>query len=513
MFTVTKTQSVLSAIGIGALLLCVGCSSGPSTAIPPPAPVTLTIGYPHITGVDPLHGLQQAARLISFEGLASLGRDGRPQPRLAERWSVSDDGLRWSVHLRPNAYFHDGTPVNSEAVRQSLERSLGNADRDLSPGLADIIRIESRGPLDIILHLRERSTFALDDLTVSIVKINAEGAQSGTGPFFVTGSSDNQITMNGMDRYYRGKPSIDHIVWKAYPAVRTAWAAMMRGEVDFLYEVGPEAVEFMRGESTVNVFPFLRSYMFGVIFNSKIGKFRDWRVRRALNDAVEREAIVEQALRGHGVIASGPAWPQHWAFDGTVPEIAYDPSRATALLNAAGLPVRPTATGPASRFRFTCILPENFALWERIGLMVQRNLAEVGVDMRLEAVSVDEFNRRIGTGSFDAVLNEFVVGNNTSRPFTFWYSQSRRNLWGYKNSEMDAAFDSMRQAASETDYRMAFRRFQNEGLDDPPAIFLVLGERARAVTKRFNVVAQPGTDILHTIADWRPAVSDSRLSN
>jgi peptide/nickel transport system substrate-binding protein len=468
-------------------------------------PVVLTIGYPHITGIDPLYGLQQVARLISLEGLASVGRDGRPQPRLASGWALSDDGLAWTIRLRPNAVFHDGSPVDSAAVRQSLERSLGNLDRDLSPGVADIIRIDNPAPLEVVLHLRERSTFALDALTVAIVKTNEGGTPIGTGPFVVTSAPGSEMTMTAVDRYYRGKPSIQQIVWKAYPAVRTAWAAMMRGEVDFLYEVGPEAVEFMKDETTVKMFPFLRPYVSGVIVNSKLPQFSDWRIRRALNHAVNRTAIVELALRGHGQPAAGPAWPQHWAFDSTVPTMTYDPGRAAALLDDAGLPILPSRTGAPARLHFTCILPENFALWERIGLMVQRDFAEVGVDMRLETVSVDEFNKRIGSGTYEAVLNEFVVGNNTTRPFTFWYSQSRRNLWGYRNPAMDSAFDRLRHAATDGEYRAAFRTFQLEGLDNPPAVFLALGEVSRAVSKRFQVVAQPGTDILLSIADWRLA--------
>jgi peptide/nickel transport system substrate-binding protein len=467
-------------------------------------PVVLTIGYPHITGIDPLHGLQQAARLISFEGLASVGRDGRPQARLASSLALSEDGLAWTIRLRPNAVFHDGSPVDSAAVRQSLERSLGNTDRDLLPGVADITRIDNPSPLEVVLHLRERSTFALDALTVAIVKMDASGSPIGTGPFIMPSAPGN-TAMTAVDRYYRGKPTIEQIVWKAYPAVRTAWAAMMRGEVDFLYEVGPEAVEFMKDETTVQIFPFLRAYVSGVIVNSKLPQFSDSRIRQALNYAVNRTAIVERALRGHGQPAQGPAWPHHWAFDSTVPTMTYDPSRAAALLDEARLPILPSKTGAPARLHFTCILPENFALWERIGLMVQRDFAEVGVDMRLETVSVDEFNRRIAAGAYEAVLNEFVIGNNTTRPFTFWYSQSRRNLWGYRNPDMDGAFDRIRHASTDSEYRAAFRTFQLEGLDDPPAVFLAIGEVSRAISKRFQVVTRPGGDVFQTIADWRLA--------
>jgi peptide/nickel transport system substrate-binding protein len=211
--------------------------------------------------------------------------------------------------------------------------------------------------------------------------------------------------------------------------------------------------------------------------------------------------------------ATGPAWPLHWAYDPALPNLTLDRSKATALLDSANLPIRHNDTGLPSRLRFTAIFPENFALWERIGLMIQRDLAKVGVDMQLETLSVEEFNTRIGTGQFDAVLTEFVVGNSPSRPYTFWDSQGKRNMWAYVNPVMDEAFDSIRRASNQQEYRDGFRKFQLVGIDDPPAIYVALGEISRAVSKRIEVVAQPGNDILPTIADWRPAEGQPRTNN
>jgi len=231
-----------------------------------------------------------------------------------------------------------------------------------------------------------------------------------------------------------------------------------------------------------------------------------------MNHAVDTATIVSQSLRGHGIAASGSAWPQHWAFDPTVPVFAYDVAKASALLDAAAVKERTMPEGRRGRFRFTCIFPENFALWERLGLHVQRDLAQIGIDMQLETLSVNEFNRRIGEADFDAVLTEFVVGNSPSRPYFFWHSQSRRNVWGYASAAMDQALDGIRRADTEAEYRQAFRQFQLETLNSPPAIFLVLGETTRAVSNRFHVIAPPGSDILPTIGEWR-AAEVGRMTN
>jgi len=314
--------------------------------------------------------------------------------------------------------------------------------------------------------------------------------------------------MRAFRNYYRGIPQIERVALKSYPTVRTAWAAMMRGEIDFLYEVPRDALEFIEPETSVQVFPFLRNYQHAVVFNSSRPPLNSWSVRRALNHAVDRVALVEQALRGRGQVASGPAWPLHWAYDATVAGYAYDPGRSVALLDAAGLhqtsQVRSADSAP-SRIHFTCLIPDSFTLWERMALIVQKDLAKVGVDMRIESLPFPEFNRRIASRNFDAVMLEFIIGNSPSRPYGFWHSSSKQNVWGFKNPNIDRALDGIRRASNDTEYREAFRDFQLQSLEDSPAIFLALGQTVRAVSKRFLVIAPPNSDILPTIADWRPA--------
>jgi len=499
--------------------LIFGVSCTPPSGSPSASPsgvVTLTIGLPVQTGVDPLHGASQAARLLSFEGLTFLTRDGRAQPKLAESLSESTDGLIWTVRLRKNAFFHDGTRVDSAAVKESLERSLKGADRDRSPGLSDITAIEAPDAETLLITLRNRSRFLLDDLTVAVSKSGAQGGVVGTGPFVMGQAANNELVMTALPNYYRGKPTIDRIVWKSYPAVRTAWAAMMRGEIDFLYEVPPEAVEFIQAEDSVKVFSFLRNYVYLVVLNAKRKPFDQWQVRRALNYAVNRETLIARALSKQGQAASGPVWPLHWAFDSTVPGYSYDPPKSTALMDVAGIPGikdHRAETRAPSRIRFTCLVPENFAVWERMALIVQRDLADIGVDMQLVSVPFETFNQRISLGDYDAVIMELIVGNTASRPFTFWSSRSTQNFWGFKNNELDRALDDLRSAPDDTQYRSAFRQVQMQSLEDPPAIFMALGQVTRAVSNRFQVVAPPNTDILPSIPDWQLSQPNQRATN
>src|SRR5260221_3687458 len=300
-------------------------------------PVTLTLGFPFIAGQDSLNGIQAASRLISLEGLVTISRDGRPQPRLAQSWIESADGLTWTIQLRPKSVFHDGSPADSAAVRASLERTLTSPASEFSAGLLDIVALETPTPDQLVLRLKTRPAFLLDDLTVSITKAGANGRPIGTGPYLTDSTTPTEVVMKAFPAYYRGVPNIDRIVWKSYSTARPSWAAMLRCEIDFLYEVSPDALDFMKDETSIEDFSFLRNYVYGVVFNSRREIFKDSRVRRALNYAIDRSGIIEQAFKGHGIPAYTPTWPQHWAYDSNLPNYSYDPARAAALLDGAGL--------------------------------------------------------------------------------------------------------------------------------------------------------------------------------
>jgi peptide/nickel transport system substrate-binding protein len=320
-------------------------------------------------------------------------------------------------------------------------------------------------------------------------------------------SSAQEIGMSTFADYYMGKPGVDEIVWKPYPALRTAWAGMMRDEIDFLYEVSQDTVEFVQGETSVNTFKFLRPYVFGVVFNSNRQPFKSRDVRRALNFAVNRQLVVDQALKGQGIVAQSPVYPDHWAFDQSLPGYSYDPFRAAAILEEHYKLVRAGVSNNPSpaRFRFTCLLIENLAHWERMALIVQKQLFEIGVDMRLETLPATVFNERVARGEFDALFLELISGRSMSKPYIFWHSAGALNSFGYRNDDVDDALNAIRTAPDDDTYRQSVSRFQRSVQGDPPAIFLAWGQTTRAVSSRFEVPVAPNNDILTSVSSWSPS--------
>ena len=146
----------------------------------------------------------------------------------------------------------------------------------------------------------------------------------------------DETTLRANPHYHQGRAEIDTVRIKTYSTLRTAWAAMMRSEIDFLFNVPIEAREFVEADSNVRVFSSDTPYAYALVFNTRRPPLDDRRVRVALSYAVDREAIVERTFRGHSSVASG-IWPSHWVYDGVELTYDYDPREAVRQLSGIGL--------------------------------------------------------------------------------------------------------------------------------------------------------------------------------
>ena len=383
--------------------------------------------------------------------------------------------------------FHDGSPVTSEVVRNILVEQL---PLYLGPAFDDIrdIRIVDDNSLEIVLN--RPSAFLVEGLEAPVGRPG--NPTIGTGPFYVAAKEDNVVQLKRNDGYHEGAPVIGRITIRPYASIRSAWADMLRGQVDMLYEVGLDALDSLQPSNEAKVFAYQRNYAYLVLLNVQRPQLRNAKIRRMLNAAIDRAALVSEALKGHGRPADGPVWPSHWAYSQSLPKFQYDP--------------RPIEG--SQKADFTCLIGD--ASLEHLALTVQKQLQTVGVTMRLELIPVDELLLRIKAGGFDAIFADALNGPNLLRPYQFWHTGSPNNWGRFSSAPVDASLDAIRHAEDDKAYETGVAAFQRAIVDDPPAIFLAWSERARAVSTRFEVPVEPGRDIVGTLRLWRP-LADPRV--
>jgi ABC-type transport system substrate-binding protein len=278
-----------------------------------------------------------------------------------------------------------------------------------------------------------------------------------------------------------------------------------------VYDVPADAIDFIRNDD-VQVISVPRWYQFLIAFNSARSPFHSRPVRQALNLAVDRQALIDGVLNGRGLPSSGPVWPRNWAYDNSVAPLPFDPAQASSLLDTAGFPFPAGGSGSTAtpaRLRFVCLIPENFTVWERIALQIQRDLFNVGVDMQFKVVPFLEYNLLIASGEFDAALIDLISGPTPQRPYMFWRSATRFkgafNVFGYENPDAERAFDVLRTSTNEAAVRSATSRLQRVMIDDPPALFLAWNERARALRRDVVFQNSEGQDPMWTLWSWSRA--------
>jgi peptide/nickel transport system substrate-binding protein len=405
---------------------------------------------------------------------------------------MAPDGRSLVIRLRPNVKFHDGSPVTSAVVAQVVLAQLPSA---LGPAFQDIAGVRALSDTDVEITQKRASPFPAEALDFQIAKPGSPNV--GTGPYAFS-AGQGTIEMKANNEYYLGRPVIQRIVMQSYPTVRAAWAELLRGRMDMLYEVGSDALDSLEASSQVGVYTFPRPYAYVVVLNTHRPVLTSSEIRQALGQAIDRPRLIREGLSNHGAIADGPVWPQHWAYNHAFPTFQYDPVGASKALS--GHP------------HFTCIFVEG-PPYERLALALQKQLAAVGVDMQIEAVALKEIAERVTQrGDFDAVLFDAQLGPNLFRAYQWWHSGALRNYGGFQSPRVDAALDEIRYATNDKEYASGVLEFQRAMIADPPAIFLAWGERARAVSRRFDVAAEPGRDVLATLRLWKPA-TDQRAAN
>jgi peptide/nickel transport system substrate-binding protein len=478
---------------ISTLLLCLTLLAGCRRAAAPAtssSPSLLRVGVGQFQTTDPVAGLLQMAQLLSVEALVNFEAAGRPRPWVAEGWTIADSGRTLTVHLRHGVKFHDGTPVLASAVAESLTGSL---PRTMGTVYDDVSSISAVGDWDIVIKLRQPSALFVLEALESPIHPPGKPKVS-TGPFEVTSTSPD-IKLRANPDYYLGKPGIDTLVFRSYPNVRAAWADMLRGQLDMLYEVAPDALDSMEASSAVSTFTFTRRYQYMLLLNTTSPKLRSAAVRRALNDAFDRQEIVQDGLGGHGTPSTGPIWPQNWAYASDLPAFGQHLKSAAAVLAPK--------TGGRKRLTLRCLVPAD-SVYERISLAAKRQLEALDVDLDLTEVRADQIAAHIQKKDFDALLLDVISGPSMYRLYMWWHSDGLLNFMKFSSPGVDSALDSIRHAPDETAYKAGVAAFQRAMLADPPAIFLAWGERARAVSNRFVVPSTPGRDILRTMYEWRP---------
>jgi peptide/nickel transport system substrate-binding protein len=397
---------------------------------------------------------------------------------LATGYTVSPDGLVWTVDVRGDARFTDGSPVTAQDVAYSFTAA------SRSGGLTDVTVLREAVAIDgdtVELRLsRPQSTFVNRLISLGIVPEHAHGPgyarnPVGSGPFrFVQWDQGQQLIVERNDGYYGTKPAFERIVF-VFTGEDATMASASAGQVDVAAVPSSLATATVAGMRLVPVtsvdnrgimFPNVPDTGRTTTDGQPIGNnvTADLAIRRAVNYAIDRQALVDGVLEGYGSPATGPVDGLPW-YEPRSAITGYDPARAGAILDTAGW-VDTDGDGIRERggvrAAFSLLYPAEDTLRQGLALSAADMLRPVGIEVATNGVSWDVIDSRLHA---DAVL--FGWGSHDPTEMYNLYSSKQAGIeyWNpgfYANPSVDANLDA---ALGATDPQAAMAFWKAAQLD------------------------------------------------
>jgi peptide/nickel transport system substrate-binding protein len=374
---------------------------------------TVTVGMQlEPPNLDPTSGAAAAIREVTYaniyEGLTRFGPDGAIQPALAQRWDVSDDGKVWTFHLREGVKFHDGTTMDAEDVKFTLDRARAedstNAQKQL---FAPIDTVDVVDPLTVRVTLKAPSgnfdfNMAWGDAVIMGPESAATNATNpvGTGPYrlgqWVQG---DRIELVANPDYWGEKPSLDSATFKFISDATAAFAAMMSEDVDvFPVFPAPETLAQFASDSRFQVLQGSTEGETILAMNNKQAPLDNVKVRQAISHAINRQEIIDGAMFGYGTPIGTHFAPHNPDYVDLTGLSAHDPEKARALLAEAGV------SGLKLRMHLP---PPTYA--RRGGEIIAAQLRAVGIDTEITNVEWAQWLEQVFRGKdFDLTIISHV---------------------------------------------------------------------------------------------------------
>lgn len=428
-----------------------------------------------------------------YEGLVRY-KDGslEIEPSLAESWTISEDGKQYTFKLKQGVKFHDGSPLNADAIVFNFERMLDEAHPYHNTGpfplsfffsaVEDVKAIDAKtveftlnAPFAPFLsNLAYPTGLIVSPEAVKKHKTEFGRNPSGTGPFkFVEWEANSKVVVAKNDKYWGEKAQVEAVVFRPITDANTRVAEMLSGNLDIMVEVPPVSLDKFntdRFELKEQAGP----HVWFLILNAKEGPFADKRVRQAANYAINKQAIVEDVLEGTAEVAAGPTPPAFaWAYNEELEPYPYNPEKAKALLKEAGIKDA-TLTFYVTEGGSGMLDPIPMAT------AIQADLKAVGIDVKIETYEWNTFLGKVNPGlegKADMAEMAWMTNDPDTLPFLAlrteaWPDKGGFNSGYYSNPEVDKLLNAARESTDQQERAKLYKQMQEIVQEDAPWVFV-----------------------------------------
>ncbi|MFD2757398.1 ABC transporter substrate-binding protein [Gulosibacter faecalis] len=420
-----------------------------------------------------------------YENLVQYSaEDGSPTEGLAESWETEEDGARWVYHIREGMQWSDGEPITSEDVKWTYDQMMNDEIMATANGslVSNFESVEAPDDQTLVINLIEPQA-PVPGVEIPVVpehvwsQIDNPGEFAndsevvGSGPFVLESYSPNEgFIMTANENFWRGKPGIDRLQYVYYTDADASIQALRAGDIDFISGLTPTQFNALEGqEGITTVSGEGRRYTSialnpgqetrdGEAYGSGNPALHDVKVRQAIRQGIDAQALLDNVLDGQGVLATSfvPASYATWM----LPEdddaiMQFDPEAAAALLDEAGW--TEGANGIREKdgetLSLTLQIDASDPTEQALAEYVKPWMADIGIDLQVESTDSDTVSANATAGNYDMYFSGWSLGpdpdyqlsiNTCANLPTDTEGNGGTTQDGYCDEEFDALYDQQR---------------------------------------------------------------------
>lgn len=348
-----------------------------------------------ISSMDPIRGNSGGDHQMLYplyDTLVSFDKDLQPQPGLAESWEY-ETPTALVLKLREGVTFHDGAPLNAEAVKYNLERAAAEGS-NIAADVESIESVEVVDDLTVKLNLTAPNSALVMTLAdragmmVSPQAAEAAGGDLSTNPVgaggwkFVDWKRGTSMTYEKFDDYWDSDVErVDKVVIRVMPEPKTRATSLRSGQQDIAWDIVPADAESIQDDDKLTLHEQPRMWTWMIYTNRASEELGDPRVRRALSLAMNRDQLLKSAYFGLGTKPRGFLPDGYWAEPSEKAQLDYDVDEAKRLIAEAG----------AEGLSFDLLLYAD-STSTRVGEILKQQWSEIGVTANLVPREVNQAN-------------------------------------------------------------------------------------------------------------------------
>ncbi len=442
---------------------------------------------------------------VIFRGLFKKNTDGEIVPVLVENYTVSEDGLTYTITIKDKLVFHNNKPLTSDdivyTIKQIQDPTINSPRRVAWQGVA----VKAISPNQVEFKLKQRFTDFLDMLTVGILSKEEWSTVTpeeftlseknltpvGVGPYKVTSLTStqsgvpNKIFLSRFKKYAEGKPYIKKLELVFFGNEKDAIFALNLGNIDSLGGISSENIGLTKNKIIEKT---KLPRLFGLFFNkNKVPAFQDRDVIEAIEYVIDKQAIIETVFNGYAVQQ-----------DSAVPFLVgpnnalHDREKATQILEKKGWKKNESGFWEKDKKVLSFkIITTDVSELKLVNVLIQEQLNTFGLKVEIETHDPNSFTQNVINSRDYEVLLFGQVLSKPSNLFAFWHSGERNapglNISMYVNAKVDILLEKIKKENNVEVQTQNLIALEKELNADKPAIFLFEPEYISAYSRKlFN---------------------------